>query len=415
MRVSFLSTYDNSGGAAIAALRLHDGLMRSGIDVQMYAQRIKSNHAKLASPCPVTDSRLLILRKYLDNTPVYLYKNRSRDLFSPAWLPMGIRRSIIEDKHHILHLHWINFGFLSIKTIGKFKAPIVWTMHDMWPFTGGCHYDSDCGRYRSFCGKCPILGSNKEDDLSNRILKKKINHWDNIDLTLVSPSHWLANCARESSVFRHNRIEVIPNGIDTDKYRPIEKKYARRQLGLPLEKNLILFGAQRATGDSRKGFDLLEEAVTRLSTENHQHRTEIVIYGTNNKSKIEKNNIKRHYIGKIDNEKKLVTLYSAADVFVAPSRQDNLPNTVMEALACGTACAAFDIGGMPDMIEHKKNGYLATPYDPADLANGIRWVLSDADRLDRLEHAARKKVLDEFDINLISKRYIDLYQSCLAP
>ncbi|HHH35321.1 MAG TPA: glycosyltransferase, partial [Gammaproteobacteria bacterium] len=249
----------------------------------------------------------------------------------------------------------------------------------------------------------------------NRILKKKINHWDNIDLTLVSPSHWLANCARESSVFRHNRIEVIPNGIDTDKYRPIEKKYARRQLGLPLEKNLILFGAQRATGDSRKGFDLLEEAVTRLSTENHQHRTEIVIYGTNNKSKIEKNNIKRHYIGKIDNEKKLVTLYSAADVFVAPSRQDNLPNTVMEALACGTACAAFDIGGMPDMIEHKKNGYLATPYDPADLANGIRWVLSDADRLDRLEHAARKKVLDEFDINLISKRYIDLYQSCLAP
>jgi len=414
MRISFFSTFDNVGGAAIAATRLLDGLRGKNIDAHMYAQRIKTNGPTLASPFPVFDNRLLIIRKYLDHLPVYLYRNRGRALVCPAWLPLGVRRDLIEKKDHIVHLHWVTFGFINIKTISMFKSPIVWTMHDMWPFTGGCHYDSECGRYKSHCGRCPVLGSKDEHDLSYRTFLRKKKFWRNLNITLVSPSRWLAECAENSTILGRYRTEIIPNGINTEKYRPIEKGYARKHLGLPLNKKLVLFGALAATSDPRKGFNLLDSAIKKIEQNNSPDQAEIIIYGTEGENIRALGNVKRHYLGKIEDEEKLVLLYSAADVFVAPSLQDNLPNTVMEALACGTPCVAFDIGGMPDMIEHKKNGYLAKPYSYEDLANGIKWVLSDSERLSRLSDSAREKILRCFEINAIADKYIELYSDIVS-
>jgi len=414
MHISFFSTYDNVGGAAIAARRLFDGLRDKGIDADLYSQRIKTKVASLASPIPVFDNRWLIARMYLDRLPLYLYRNRRNEIFCPAWLPFGIRKELIEERNQIVHLHWITYGFINIKTIQRFMAPIVWTMHDMWPFTGGCHYDAGCERFNSICGNCPTLGSTVEHDLSNKVFLQKNKYWKDLNLTLVSPSRWLADCASRSTLLGRYRVEVIPNGIDVKKYHPIGKIAARRKLGLPVDKRLVLYGALMATGDIRKGFKFLDSAIKMMEGSALSEQIEMVIYGSENEPRSFSKNIKKHYMGKISDEEKLIFLYSAADVFVAPSLQDNLPNTIMEALACGTPCVAFNIGGIPDMIEHKKTGYLVQPYCPEDLMNGIKWVLSDDMRMKRLAESARKKVLKEFDIKLVAKKYVDLYREIIT-
>jgi glycosyltransferase involved in cell wall biosynthesis len=213
----------------------------------------------------------------------------------------------------------------------------------------------------------------------------------------------MANCARSSSLFENKKIEVIPNGLDLQKFNPVPRDEARRALKLPLNKNLILFGALNSTQDKRKGFQYLKSATGMLSEDLD---FEAIVFG--NSRGDDQLNIPVNYMGKLP-DNMLSTIYSAADVFVAPSVQDNLPNTIMESLACGTPSVAFDIGGMTDLIVHKENGYLARPFDVEDLAGGMEWVVGQDQRKKQLSEASRKYVEKKFELTSVARRYADLY------
>lgn len=413
MKPLVLNTYDNRGGAAIATYRLHRGLRRIGVNSQMLVQSKKTDDYTVIGPTGTPQKLLSVLRPYLDGIAAKMYRSRQAVPFSAAWLPGGAVPTMMRFNPDIVHLFWVTDGFLRIETLKKFRQPIVWTLHDMWPFTGGCHYDDECGKFRHSCGCCPILCSEREKDLSRRVWERKQAAWEGVQITVVATSRWLADMAHSSSLFRGQRIEVIPNGIETEVYKPIDKGAARAAYNLPQDKYLILFSAFRATTDRRKGNQFLVQALERMSQAGWGSKAELVIIGASAPENPPDMGMKVHYIAQLHDEISQVLLYSAADIVVAPSMQENLSNTVMESLACGTPVVAFNIGGMPDMITHQENGYLATPFEADDLANGMMWVLEDERRHDMLSRRARQVVVERYAMDTVASRYLALYQSIL--
>ena len=413
MNLLILNTSDNQGGAAIATYRLHRGLRSIGINSHLLVQRKKTDDDSVIGPLTKWQKTFAFLRLYLDVVVTRLYRKRNKVIFSPAWLPESLATKVAKLNPDIVHLFWVCNGFLRIETLKKFKRPIVWTLHDMWPFTGGCHYDDECGKFQQSCGNCPILHSEQERDLSRRIWKRKQKSWEGVPIVVVATSHWLADMARSSSLFRDQRIEVIPNGIDTEIYKPNNKEAARAAYNLPQDKHLILFSAFSATTDKRKGNQFLMQALEKMSQAGWGSKTELLLIGATRPENPSDIGMKVHYMGRLHDEISQVLLYSAADVVVAPSMQENLSNTVMESLACGTPVVAFDIGGMPDMIDHQINGYLASPFEPNDLADGMMWVLENKDRHDMLSRRARETVAERYALKAVANRYLELYQSIL--
>ena len=408
-----LNTTDNQGGAAIATYRLHCGLRSIGINSHLLVQVKKTDDYSVVGPLTKWQKIFAFFRLYLDVVTTRLYRKRKKVIFSPAWLSESLVSKVTKFNPDIVHLFWVCDGFLRIETLKKFKQPIVWTLHDMWPFTGGCHYDEGCGRFQHSCGNCPVLHSERERDLSRRIWERKQIAWEGVPIVVVATSHWLADMARSSSLFRGQRIEVIPNGIDTEIYKPISKEVARATYNLPQDKHLILFSAFGATSDKRKGNQFLVQALEKISRAGWGSNTELLIIGASRPENPPDLGMKVHYMGRMHDEISQVLLYSAADIVVAPSMQENLSNTVMESLACGTPVVAFNIGGMPDMIDHHVNGYLARPFDPDDLADGIMWVLENKDRRDVLSQRARQTVVERYALKVVANRYLVLYQSVL--
>lgn len=411
MKVLLLATSDHEGGAARAAYRLHQGL-QVGAASQMLVQTKQVDHEVVLASKSKLAKLLSHSRPYFDKLPLQFYSDRSSTPYSLQWLPDTVSTKVAQLDPDIINLHWICSGYLQIETIAKLGKPIVWTLHDMWAFTGGCHYNQECDRYTSSCGACPQLHSSKKWDLSHWVWQRKARAWKNLNLTVVTPSVWLAKCAQSSSLFGNLQVEVIPYGLDTERYKPINRQVARELLNLPQDKQLVLFGAMNATGDRRKGFHLLQPALQDLSQSGWQ--LELVIFGSSQPNNLPDLGFKSHYLGKLSDEISLALVYAAADVFVAPSTQDNLPNTVMEALACGTPCVTFNVGGMPDMVEHQQNGYLAQPFKVEDLAQGIAWVLEHAERHQKLCDRAREKAEQEFSQKLQAWRYLKLFNEILA-
>lgn len=408
-----ISSRDISGGAARATYRLHRSLKTIGVDSQMLVQDKESDDYTVIAPESKVSKGIGKLKPTLDSLPLQLYPQRDRSTYSVQWLPDNLAAQVAQINPDVINLHWINGGYLKIETIAKFKKPIVWTLHDMWTFTGGCHYNGDCMNYTNSCGACPQLHSNKEKDLSRWIWQRKANAWKNLNLTIVTPSHWLAKCAASSPLLKDTRIEVIPNGLDTKQYKPIQKSVARSILGLPEDKQLILFGAMSATSDPRKGFNFLQSALQNLTQSGWGEQVELVVFGSSQPKNPTELGFKSHYLGRLNDDISLSLVYAAADVFVAPSVQDNLPNTVMESLACGTPCVAFDIGGMCDMIEHQQNGYLAKPFHVEDLARGITWVLIDVDHHARLSHQAGERAPKLWADDVLAKKYLTVYEEAM--
>jgi glycosyltransferase involved in cell wall biosynthesis len=353
--------------------------------------------------------KLAGLRAPLDRLSLWRQRHRGLPLFSTSWLPDGLKKRVESTTPDIVHLHWINAGFMRLETLSAIRQPMVWTLHDMWAFTGGCHYAGDCRGFENQCGACPVLGSTQKNDLSRQVWTRKTRAWKHLDLTLVTPSRWMADEARASALFRDRRIEVIANGLDLDRFRPVDRAVAREILGLPQDARLVLFGAMDSTSDKRKGFHLLEPALQKLGNRPQTCRTELVIFGASEPRVSPDLPMKAHYLGTLADDISLALAYSCADVFVAPSLQDNLPNTVAEALACGVPVVSFDVGGLPDMIDHKKNGYLARPFEADDLAHGIDWVLANENRQADLARAARAKAEEEYGIERCVQQYVDLY------
>jgi glycosyltransferase involved in cell wall biosynthesis len=414
MKILLLNTSDLEGGAARAAYRLHKGLQKIGIPSQMLVQSKISDDNTVISPNSSLEQEMMHLKTILEGLPLKFYPSRQRTNYSLQWLPELISQKIEAIAPDIVNLHWINGGYLRLETIAKFNKPIVWTLHDMWAFTGGCHYTQDCDRYTQSCGACPQLNSKSDWDLSRWIWQRKKRAWKNLNLTIVTPSQWLAKCAQSSPLLVKSRIEVIPNGLDLNVYKPVDKSLAKNLLGLPDNKRIILFGSLWATSDLRKGFHLLLPALQQLSKLPNSDNIEIAIFGASRPKDPPDFGFKTHYLGRLNDDLSLSLLYAAVDVFVAPSLQDNLPNTVMEALACATPCVAFKIGGMSDLIEHQQNGYLAQPFITEDFAGGIAWILENSERYGKLCKRAREKAEREFSIELQANRYKTLFHELKA-
>jgi len=415
MDVLMLSQSDAGGGAAIAARRLHHGLRSLGVHARMLVRRRTHPDEAILAITPwagtFTDQAWFVL----DKVPLLRYPDYDGTPFSSQWLPDRLYHRIDSLQPDLVHVHWVGHGFLHPATLARLKPPIVWTLHDVWPFTGGCHANMGCTRYQERCGACPRLESTRDQDLSRTGWRRKQRAWSKRDLTLVAPSTWMADCARNSALFKDKRIELIPNGLDTRCFRPADQQQARSRLDLPLDKKLVLFAVASGRRVPHKGFDLLEAALAHLGTYREcRGQSELVLAGPSSSTGSIRSDFRTHSLGPLADEEKMAALYAAVDVTVVPSRQENLPQVAVESLACGTPVVAFDTTGVPDVVDHRQNGYLATPFDPESLAHGVHWVLEDGDRHGCLCEAARSKALRTFDLDRVARQYHALFRRVLA-
>lgn len=414
LRILHVSTSDVVGGAARCAHRLHRGLLASGATSEMLVRRRKSGdptvrrfteEAGLLSSLGRRARRLLGGRNHGSrDTPDWV------ELFSDDRSRLAVERSEAVGRCDLLHLHWVA-GFVDYRRFfGKLPegVPVVWTLHDMNPFTGGCHYDFGCGRYRESCGRCPQLGSRREDDPSRAVWSRKERLFSSMSrdrLHLVTPSRWLAGEVGRSSLFDARfDVSVIPNGIDLDGYAPRDRGLARRVLDIPPDARVLLFVAE-SVRNRRKGFDLLCEALARSTDVSG-----LLLLSIGKGEADLGLDVPYRALGYTDEDRLLSLVYSAADLFVIPSRQDNLPTTVIEAFACGVPVVGFRTGGIPEMIDDGRTGWLARPEDPRDLAAVLRRRMADLSGLRRAGRKAREVALKEYALDLQVGRYRSLYE-----
>lgn len=410
MKILHLSTFDSAGGAARGAYRIHQSLKEIGVNSQMLVRGKTSSDPKVLTAPGVLRKLTNRVRADLNRLPLKLYPKTSPSSFSVQWFPDGVASQVERLNPELIHLHWLNGGHLQLDTIARLQQPLVWTLHDMWPFTGGCHYSAGCDRYTKTCGNCPVLESDQTNDLSHWLWQRKVKLWQNLNLTLVASSSWMAKCASASSLFGDKRIEVIPLGLDLTVYKPLEQQVAREAFNLPKDKKLILFGAIDATKDRRKGFHLLQPALQKLSLSLDRNSVELVVFGSSQPEKPLDLGFKTHYLGRLSDDPTLALAYSAADVMVVPSTEEAFGQTASEALACGTPVVGFADTGVMDIVDRQENGYLAQPYEVDDLAYGISWVL---DRAPNLRVDARNKAVARFSLQQQAASYQSLYQSLI--
>jgi glycosyltransferase involved in cell wall biosynthesis len=405
MKVLHLSHSDKAGGAARAAYRLHSGLLRHDVESTMLVRKKDSDDPKVFQKSGKLAKIFDLISPSIDAAPIILRKNKPKSIFSSGWFSANkINDTINLIRPDVIHLHWICGGSFNIKNIAEINKPVVWSLHDMWAFTGGCHYAGDCNNYVYGCQRCPVLGSKHRRDLSYINFHRKMRIYSKIsNFTIVGLSRWISDCASKSLLFKNYNIETIPNMLDTNIFFPIEKDLARKILGLPRNKKIVLFGAMNPVSDPRKGYRQLMEALTLLEGEKN---LELVVFGS---SKPETVPIRQtvHFLGRFVDEISMSIVYSAADIAVVPSLEENLSNTIMESLACATPVVCFNIGGNNDMIKHAQNGYLAQPFDPVDLAAGITFLLD----LSNKEKMAIQYITERVQNNESTiKSYLALYR-----
>lgn len=414
MRVVHLSTTDVQGGAARGAYWLHRALANVGVDSQMLVGRKYSDDDSVHSLSGFFAPMRERVRNALDHLPLRTYQKTEEAFWTVGWLPRRVKNAVAALKPDLVHLHWTGGGFMPIDALATLPYPLVWTLRDMWAFTGGCHYTAGCDRYEVGCGQCPQLRSLQEDDLSRVVWRRKHDTWDRLDLWLVPISNWLAECAKRSLLFNKMPIKVIPNGVDSRRFRPVSRARARAVWNLDPTKRCILFGALGAVQDDRKGFPQLIEAMRELGQSPLAESTELIVFGDLEPDASPAMSLPVRFLGRIDNDEHLAMLYAAADVMVVPSLQEAFGKTLIEAMACGTPVVAFAGGGPSDIVVHRETGYLADPGDPVDLARGIVWCLEDPDRTKKLGKRSRARIEESFDINVVADKYRSMYFNILA-
>ncbi len=418
MKVTLINTSDSGGGAALACRRLMKALESQHADVEMLVQHKNSREARIHGIDEHVAGRLKASYDfYAERLPFMFFQEKDetvRFAFSTAHTGTNISKKKEIVDADILHLHWINSGFLSINNLQQLadlKKPIVWTLHDMWAFTGGCHYSGSCDHFTIECGNCPFLKNPHKNDISHKGWIEKKGFYNNTDkMVFVSCSNWLGDIARQSSLIGDFRIETIPNPIDTDTFSKKNKVEARAKWKIDPDVKIILFGAANIM-DRRKGLWHLVDALNIYKNSYQgQEAVEIVIFGKNKSFDTSDLPFRVHNLSVISSQNDMAELYSLADIFILPSLEDNLPNTVMESMACSTPVVAFNSGGIQDMVDHQVNGYLAAHRSAQDLAYGIHWTLNNRENL---AVKARSKVMENFTHEIVARQYMDLYQSLL--
>lgn len=418
LKIISLSTSDLNGGAARAAYRIHNTVRALGVNSRMLVKNKVSEDVnvywiedfdKKGFFSPFFRYIQHKIKNKLQHARWRKYPNKE-DVFLSDLRSTSIHGALLKIDYDILHLHWMNLRFLDLRELQRINKPIVWTLHDCWPFTGICHYFYDCNKYTSNCGNCPFLHSGKEKDLSYTIWKRKLKLYKGLDLHIVTPSRWLADAAHSSSLFHNFPVTVIPNPIDTKLFEPGDRIEACKSLLLDADKTYILYGAMNAINDKRKGFQELIEAIRYFPANYNSDTLSLLIVGAGKPQEELNVQLPVHYLGLIESDEKMISAYRAASVMVVPSLSENLSNTIMESLSCGTPVVAFNIGGNGDMIEHKINGYLAKAISSEDLAQGVLWCLEN-NKDNHLSSNARRKVEENYTIEMIAGKYMELYYS----
>ena len=387
MRVLIVNTSERTGGAAVAAHRLMDALNNNGVKAKM-----------------------LVRDKETDQLTVSALPQSWRQQWNFLWERFVVWTRLHFKREHLFEIDIANCGTditkLPILESGK---PVVWTMHDIWPATAICHYCRGCEQYQVECTKCPLLPGGS---MAKRVWRQKVRMLQSQCITFVCCSEWLAGEAKKSALLAGQRIVSIPNAIDSRVFCPQDKQQARQILGLPVDRRIILFVSQRVT-DPRKGMNYFVEAIQTLVQQHPEMRenTGVAILGGHAEEVASQLALPSYPLGYVSDPQRIVSVYNAADVFVLPSLE---PNTLMEAMACGVPCVSFRVGGIPEMIDHQSNGYVAQPCDANDLAQGIHYVLAEAD-YDELSHECVKKVARCYSQQSVANRYIEEYQLRMKP
>jgi glycosyltransferase involved in cell wall biosynthesis len=434
MKILIVNTSERTGGAAVAANRLMKALNNYGAKAMMLV-RDKDTDTLTVSELP--QSPRLRWQFLWERLCIFIKLRFSRKhLFEVDIANAGsdITRLREFQEADIIHLHWINQGMLSLSGIRKILRsgkPVVWTMHDIWPATAICHVTLDCRSFTTQCRHCRLLpGKGSSHDLAASVWQKKQRMLEGENIYYVACSRWLESEAKKSALLKGQKITSIPNPIDTHIYKRGEKSEARKRLGLPLDKKLILFASQRVTTEN-KGMSYLIEACrlinSQFTIDNSQlgmvilggHAEELTSQlsarpeGALSSERIVNCQLSTYPLGYVNDEKRIVDVYQAVDVFVLPSLSENLPNTIMEAMACGVPCVGFKVGGIPEEIDHQKNGYVAAYRDAEDLARGIRWILTEAD-YESLSQSAVEKVVRNYSQQSVAMKYLEVYQQAMA-
>ncbi len=418
MRILIVNTSENSGGAAVAAHRLMEALNNNGEKAKMLVCDKQTDDISVVQLPHSWKQRWHFLRERLAIFRRLHFKRENLFRLDIANSGTDITRLKEFKEADIIHLHWINQGMLSLKDIRKIVdsgKPVVWTMHDAWPTTAICHVTLGCKSYQNQCHHCKYLpGHGSKNDLSAQVWSRKKRLLAKAHIYFVACSRWLEAEAKKSALLKGQQITNIPNPIDTQTFKPGNRSEARLQLKLPQEKKLLLFAAQKVT-DELKGIQYLEEACRHLAAQQPElkEKVALVILGGNSEEyTFNTHGFEVRPVTYTSDTHTLVRLFQAADAFILPSLSENLPNTIMEALACGIPCIGFKVGGIPEMIDHKKNGYVAKYKDAEDLAEGIRWTLTEADS-DSLAAEARSKVHRKYSQQSVALDYIEVYNEAL--
>lgn len=404
MNVLHLNTSDGGGGAARGAYWLHQALAQR-VDSRMLVQR------KLSQDDSVLEYGSSLMRRVArraEQVPLAVYP--AAHIFSTATLPRLVHRRVNALRPDIVNIHWINEGFMTPENIQRIRAPVVWTLRDLWPMTGGCHYTRGCERFTGRCGRCPQLTSTRERDLSRVLWHRKRRAWQR-NLTFVALSPWIAREAQRSTLLAGHQVVVIPNALDEQRFRPVAREQARALLDLPQQGRYILFSAMNPLEDHRKGFPQLQEAMHLLARRPDAAQLQVLVCGPVY-GELPALPLPTRFLGLIDDDERMRLLYAAADVTAMPSLEEAFGKVAMESLACGTPVVCLSGTGTADVVQHLDHGYHARPHDIADLAAGLSFVL-DHPAPERLAHQGRAHVLENFTFGRQAEMYLSLYREIL--
>ncbi len=417
MRVLLINTSEQIGGAAIAASRLLHALNHNGVETEMLVRRRQTDNPQVMA---LADTPLQRARFLGERGEIFLRNGCSRrHLFAidtGGWGTDITRRPEFL-RADVIHLHWVNQAMLSLRDIARICQSgkrVVWTMHDMWPFTALCHYADTCDGWRHGCGNCRLLQHPAEHDLSWRVYRRKEALFSRYRIDMVGCSRWLTDLAREAPLLRRQYVTHIANAIDTTRYAPIDgpmdRRSARHRLGLPDDRRLLLFVAYKVT-DPKKGITYLRRAVARLCADRPEMADRLGIVAVGREAELLKGTfaVPLYGIPYVSETATMIDLYHAADALVMPTLMDNLPNTIVEAMACGLPCVGFNIGGLPQMISHEKDGYLVRYKDTDHLAECIERLLTTAP-YDAIARAARRKAVKYYGEEQVADSYLRLYR-----
>lgn len=401
MKIITLNHSAGYGGASRAAFRVHEAINKYSDKYRSeYFPAIIHNNNLNVDHHPTKFDKYVgmikssIVSKFAAKI-VSSEEMMSINLFNSKW--PSLVNNISPD---IVNLHWVCAEMMSISDIRKFTMPVIWTMHDMWAFSGFSHFPDIAN------STAIMSSSNHRKEILERWMIYRKKKLIGQDITFVSPSVWLGEKARQSWLGDFFKIEIIPNPIDLEFWQPINKEFVRELLGVPIHSKILLFGAMNLEIDARKGYDLLFESLKLLSEKDLY----IVTFGgTTGKHMIAKMHAKG--FGYIQDDLLMRMLYASADMTIIPSRSENLPNMALESLSCGTPVLSFDVGGLSDIIQHKVNGYLASPFDNLDLINGIKFLLNENSKVS--SEIARKSV-SGYSYEKIGEKYADLYSKVLS-